>query len=84
MNRNYITEENRIYLPDENWNILAEIDFEKIDEKTYNISHTFVDDSLRGQGIGNELVEKAITYLTAKWYQVSATCPYAKKSDKIK
>ena len=84
MNRNYITEENRIYLPDEKWNILAEINFEKIDEKTYNISHTFVDDSLRGQGIGSELVEKAITYLTAKWYQVSATCPYAKKSDKIK
>ena len=84
MDRNYITEENRIYLQDENWKILAEIDFEKIDEKTYNISHTFVDDSLRGQGIGNVLVEKAITYLTEKWYKVSATCPYAKKSDKIK
>ena len=84
MNRNYVTEENRIYLPDENWNILAEINFEQVDDKTYNISHTFVDDSLRGQGIGSELVEKAITYLTAKWYQVSATCPYAKKSDKIK
>ena len=78
MTRAYITEENRIYLQDENWNILAEIDFEKVDEKTYNISRTFVDDSLRGQGIGSELVEKAITYLTAKWYQVSATCPYAK------
>jgi len=82
MARNYITEENRIYLPNEDWNVLAEIDFEKIDEKTYNISHTFVDDSLRGQGIGSELVEKAITYLTAKWYQVSVTCPYAKKTVK--
>jgi len=82
MDRNYITEENRIYLPDENWNILAEIDFEKIDDKTYNISHTFVDDSLRGQGIGSELVEKAITYLTSKWYKVSATCSYAKKTVK--
>ena len=82
MARNYITEENRIYLQDENWNSLAEIDFEKINEKTYNISCTFVDDSLRGQGIGSELVEKAITYLTAKWYQVSATCPYAKKTVK--
>ena len=78
----YITEENRIYLQDENWNILAEIDFEKIDEKTYNISRTFVDDSLRGQGIGSELVEKAITYLTWKWYKVSATCSYAKKTMK--
>ena len=78
MTRAYITEENRIYLQDENWNILAEIDFEKVDEKTYNISRTFVDDSLRGQGIGSELVEKAITYLTWKWYKVSATCSYAK------
>jgi predicted GNAT family acetyltransferase len=82
MARNYITEENRIYLQDENWNSLAEIDFEKIDEKTYNISRTFVDDSLRGQGIGSELVEKAITYLTWKWYKVSATCSYAKKTVK--
>ena len=79
MTRNYITEENRIYLLGENWNILAEIDFEKVDEKTYNISRTFVDDSLRGQGIGSELVEKTITYLTSKWYKVSATCSYVKK-----
>jgi len=79
MTRNYITEENRISLQDENWNILAEIDFEKMDEKTYNISRTFVDDSLRGQGIGSELVEKTITYLTSKWYKVSATCSYVKK-----
>ncbi len=82
MTENYITEENRIYLQDENWNILAEIDFDKINEKTYNISRTFVDDSLRGQGIGSELVEKAITYLTWKWYKVSATCSYAKKTVK--
>ena len=78
MTRNYITEGNRIYLPDENWNILAEIDFEKIDGKTYNIFHTFVDDSVRWQGIGGELVERAIAYLTSKWYKVSATCSYAK------
>ncbi len=82
MTKNYITEENRIFLQDENWNILAEIDFDKINEKTYNISRTFVDDSLRGQGIGSELVEKAITYLTWKWYKVSATCSYAKKTVK--
>ena len=82
MNRNYITEGNRIYLPDESWNILAEIDFEKIDGKTYNIFHTFVDDSVRWQGIGGELVERAVAYLTSKWYKVSATCSYAKKTVK--
>ena len=82
MTRNYITEENRIYLHDENWNILAEIDFEKIDGKTYNIFHTFVDDSVKWQGIGGELVERAVAYLTSKWYKVSATCSYAKKTVK--
>jgi len=82
MNRNYITEGNRIYLPDENWNILAEIDFEKVDDKTYNIFRTFVDDSVRWQGIGGELVERAEAYLTSKWYKVSATCSYAKKTVK--
>ena len=82
MTRNYITEENRIYLPDESWNILAEIDFEKIDGKTYNIFRTFVDDSVRWQGIGGELVERAVAYLTSKWYKVSATCSYAKKTVK--
>ena len=82
MDRNYIVEENKIYLPDENWNILAEINFEKVGETSYNISHTFVDDSLRWQGIGSELVEKAMNHLTSKWYKVSATCSYAKKSIK--
>lgn len=84
MDRSYITEGNRIYLPGENRKVLAEIVFEKIDEKTYDIKHTFVDDSMRWQGIGSELVEKAVSYLTAKWYKVSASCPYAKRSDKIK
>lgn len=82
MTRNYIIEGNRIYLPDENWNIIAEIDFKKVDEKTYNISRTFVDDNFRWQWIGSELVEKVISHLTSKWYIVSATCPYAKKSIK--
>ena len=82
MERNYITEENRIYLPDENGKVLAEIVFEKVDENTYDINHTFVDDSMRWQGIGSELVEKAITYLTAKWYKVTATCSYAKETIK--
>ena len=79
MNRNYVTEENRVYLPDENWNILAEIYFEKVNENTYNISRTFVDNRFRWQGIGGELVERAVAYLTSKWYKVSATCSYAKK-----
>ena len=79
MTRNYITEENRIYLPDENGKVLAEIVFEKVDEKTYDIKHTFVDDSMRWQGIADELVEKAVDYIQSQWFSVTASCPFAKK-----
>ena len=79
MLQNYITEENRIYLPDENWNILAEVTFEKINDEIYNIDHTFVASSLRWQGIANKLVENAVDYIHSKWYEASATCSYAKK-----
>jgi predicted GNAT family acetyltransferase len=33
---------------------------------------------MRWQGIGSELVERAIAYLTTKWYKVTATCSYSK------
>ena len=75
---NYIVEENRIYKKDNNEKIIAEITFNKISEDTYNIDHTFVDESLRGQGIAKELVEKAIEEIRKKNGKIEATCSYAK------
>ena len=76
----YITEQNRIYAKNEDGNIVAEIDFEKVDENTYNIYHTFVDESLRGQGIANELVTRAYKEITeVRKAKVIATCSYARK-----
>lgn len=79
MNKGFITEKNRIYLPDQNWNILAEIAFEKINKTTYDIYHTFVDESMRWQGIADELVQKAKEYIKWQWFKVIASCPFAKK-----
>jgi len=78
MDKDFITEKNRIYLPDKNWNILAEIAFEKINKTTYDIYHTFVDESMRWQWIADELVQKAIKYINWQWFSVTASCPYAK------
>lgn len=76
----YIIEQNRIYAKNENNKIIAEIDFEKVDENTYNIYHTFVDESLRGQGIANELVSRAYKEITeVRKSKVTATCSYASK-----
>ena len=75
---NYIIEENGIYLKDENGKALAEIEFEKISNDTYNIYHTFVDDSLRGKGIASKLVEAAYDEIVIKRKcKVKATCSYA-------
>ena len=72
-------ESNRIYLEDEEGKLLAEINFEKIDENNFNIYHTFVDESLRGQGIASKLVEEAVKEIKKQGGNVQATCSYAKK-----
>ncbi len=62
----------------ENDEILAEIDFPKIDEKTIEITHTIVSPSLQGQGIAKNLVEKVLEVAKEKGYKVVASCSYAK------
>ena len=79
MNKDFIIEQNRIYLPGKNWNTLAEIAFEKINNNTYDIYHTFVDESMRWQGIADELVQKAKEYIQWQNCSITASCPYAKK-----
>lgn len=71
--------DNKIYLEDESGNIIAEIDFEEIEDKKYNIYHTFVDESLRGQGVASKLVEAAVEEIKARGGSVQATCSYAQK-----
>lgn len=72
-------EENKIYLDDANGNIIAEIDFEELEDKKYNIYHTFVDESLRGQGVASKLVELAVEEIKSRGGVVEATCSYAQK-----
>ena len=75
----FIKEDDRIYLKDENGKIVAEITFEKQGENIYNINHTFVDESLRGKGIASKLVEEAVKLIKEKNGVVKATCSYANK-----
>ena len=58
---------------------IAEVTFYEIENGVYNIDHTFVDDSLRGQGIGSRLVKEAIDTIKEKGAKVEATCPFASK-----
>lgn len=57
--------------------ILGEIDYPSIDDKTVNITHTFVDPSLRGQGIADKLMTEVFKYLSENNLKVVCTCSYA-------
>lgn len=72
-----IEKENAImYL--ENNQVVAEIDF-TFNDNTITITKTFVDDSLRGQGIAKKLVYEVINLANKKKCSLEATCSYAKK-----
>ena len=76
---NFIEEQTRIYCVNEHGKILAEIVFEELEEGIFNITHTFVDESLRGQGIASKLVELAVEKIRKQNGKITATCSYAKK-----
>ena len=68
---------NQIALYSEAGDLLAEITFPNIDETTVNVNHTFVDSSLRGQGIAGKLMQEPITELEASKLKAVPTCSYA-------
>ena len=76
---NFIKENSRIYSLDENKKIIAEITFPEVEKGVFCIDHTFVDETLRGQGIARKLVELAVEEIEKKNGKVQATCSYATK-----
>ncbi len=68
---------NRIYVNNEQGAIIAEVTFPDVKEGVVNINHTFVDDSLRGQGIAGKLMVEAAEQLRKENKKAILTCPYA-------
>lgn len=75
----FVHNENQIALYSENNDLLAEITFPYTDEKkdTVNINHTFVDPSLRGQGMAGKLMAALIDEITKRNLKAVPTCSYA-------
>ncbi|MFQ8601369.1 MAG: GNAT family N-acetyltransferase [Oscillospiraceae bacterium] len=73
------TENNRIFYADETGKLLAEVTFPDAGDGTAEINHTFVDESLRGQGVAGKLLEAAVQKLRADGKKARPTCSYAVK-----
>lgn len=74
---NYKIEAERIYALNPAGKIIAEVTFPSKDGIS-TIDHTFVDNSLRGQGVAAELVKLAADKILADGNKIVATCPYAR------
>lgn len=76
---NFIHEQNKIYLNDANQHMIAVVTFPKIRDNVVNIDHTYVDGSLRGQGIAGKLMEETVAQLRNNGQKALLTCSYAVK-----
>ncbi|WP_099204982.1 GNAT family N-acetyltransferase [Scatolibacter rhodanostii] len=73
----FIYESNRIYAESENGDVIAEVDFPNVTDEVVDINHTFVDDSLRGQGVAGRLLQEAVKTIRQQGKKAKATCSYA-------
>ncbi len=78
MTLNYQYEPGRIFAQDDTGNLLAEIRFPTIGDGLVSFAGTFVDPSLRGQGIGDQLVRAAIAAIKERGMKAAITCSYVK------
>ena len=72
----FVKGENRFYQEDEDGNVIAEITYKPLDENTVDADHTFVDPSLRGQGIAEQLVDRLVEQMEIEGKKIRPTCPY--------
>jgi len=72
-----IHEVDKIYAIDSNGTIIAIVDFPARDAQRVDITHVFVDESLRGQGIAGKLMELAYSDIKNAGKRIVAKCPFA-------
>ncbi|WP_342354451.1 GNAT family N-acetyltransferase [Listeria grandensis] len=80
----FVQGENRFFKEDENGKLIAEVTWVPSGDTLVILDHTFVDESLRGQGIASQLVEKVADTMRAEGKKINPTCPFAKAEFKRK
>lgn len=68
--------ENRFYKKDEKGKLIAEITYVPTGEDKVIADHTFVDPSLRGQGIAEKLVERLVLEMETENKKIIPVCSY--------
>ena len=74
---NWKYEDRRVYATDEKGELMCEATFVRKENGELDIDHTYVNASLRGQGMAGEMMVVVAEYLRKKGLKASATCSYA-------
>jgi len=68
----------RFYIEDFNGKMIAEVTYVEQYGDTLHLDHTFVDESLRGQGVAKMLVDKVVELARKENKDIFPKCPYAR------
>jgi len=74
----FLSKPGRFYLEKDN-QLLAVIDYHTDEKNRLVVTHTFVDPSLRGQGIANQLLNQVIALAEAAKQYIYPICSFAVK-----
>lgn len=78
-------EPGRFFKLDDQQKLVAEVTFQTATDKPiYILDHTFVDPSLRGQGVAGQLVKAVVDKARADHKQILPLCSYAHKAFEAK
>ena len=71
--------EKKFYIGENQDDPMAEINYVPTGATQLIIDHTYVSDELRGQGVGEALVERVVSFARAEEKKVIPLCPFAKR-----
>lgn len=72
----FLKKEGRIYKEDDNGEEIAMISYVPVTDDVVDANSTFVDPSLRGQGIAEKLVEALVEDMEKEGKKIKPSCPY--------
>jgi len=70
--------DHKFYIGENEANPIAQITYKDVDDRTIIADHTFVSESLRGQGIAGKLFNELMAFVEEENKKVIPTCSYVK------
>ena len=72
-------EQGSFFVLDEKQQPVAKLTYFFIDDHTINANHTYVSETLRGQGVADKLYQALITFIQENQLKLVPTCGYIAK-----